>query len=257
MRCPKLEKYLLIGAMTFTLIACGNTMVEPADSESTVENNTMEEAAKTEGKQEETTEAQADIIIEDSDATQQIPEEDTEKAEDTEEAEEIEQAEDTEEVEEIEQADYTEEEGERIPVFVKGKEIKLGATSVEELKDLELSSDNIEIYKENGIVYGICIETIYNDNFSPYMQLYDDEKEQLIKTLKNESVIVGGIAMGDLYEDVVSVFGNPDDGYSFMDGFGSYNEYEFVDGYELIFRMANGIVDYIKFYKSTGSTNEQ
>ena len=155
------------------------------------------------------------------------------------------------------------EKGEEIPVTFKGRDVRLGETTLNELWGKEADQEEIadeedgdsdsytltlmtfngydEITADinNGKVYGLRIDCSNEEYAAAY---YVGKKEEA-KTKRNELVTIGGVCIGDTHEEIENAFGAPKKIGSFNDGFGTHIKYEFEDGYKLVITAMGGAID--------------
>ena len=155
------------------------------------------------------------------------------------------------------------EKGEEIPVTFKGRDVRLGETTLNELWGKEADQEEIadeedgdsdsytltlmtfngddEITADinNGKVYGLRIDCSNEE----YADAYYEGKKEEAKTKRNELVTIGGVCIGDTHEEIENAFGAPKKIGSFNDGFGTHIKYEFEDGYKLVITAMGGAID--------------
>lgn len=155
------------------------------------------------------------------------------------------------------------ESGGEIPVTFKGRDVRLGEMTLNELLGKEADQEGIadeedgdsdpytltlmtfngddEITADikNGKVYGLCIDCSNEE----YADAYYEGKKEEAKTKRNDLVTIGGVCIGDTHEEIENAFGAPKKIGSFNDGFGTHIKYEFEDGYKLVITAMGGAID--------------
>lgn len=155
-----------------------------------------------------------------------------------------------------------------IPVTINGVDIKLGEETLQEIiekLELEINEDyvnddsnkitlmtfnmdhKITAEVDKGKVCGICIDC---SNWT-YRYAYYDGRAEEAKTKRNEIVTIGGVCIGASDEEMRNAFGDPTFVGSFNDGFSDHIEYEFEDGYMLVFTTTGGVIDYMKISRTS------
>ena len=158
--------------------------------------------------------------------------------------------------------------GDTIPVTINGVEIRVGEETLQEMNEkLGLmidddcvdedsntitlmtinDDDKITAVVDNEKVCEICVDC----SNRTYRYAYYDGKASEAKTKRNEIVTIGGVCIGDSEEEMRNVFGEPTFVGSFNDGFSEHIEYEFKDGYLLVFENTGGVIDYMSISKTS------
>ena len=174
------------------------------------------------------------------------------------------------------------EKGEEIPIVARGVDVRLGETTLDELRGGKPDQEDNTVEEEeeeeeevgeveeektdtadepftitimtfngddkitadimNGKVYGLCIDCSNTD----YVDVYSESDGEEAKTRRNDLVTIGGVCIGETHKEIENAFGAPKKIGSFNDGFGAHIEYEFEDGYELVITAMGGTIDYME-----------